>query len=73
MGATGIRTGITIGTATDAEGNQGARPGHLVALVFFLGLPSSGTAFQETGTRQKRRRPDASFAGPVCLAGLRAE
>jgi hypothetical protein len=44
MGATGIRTGITIGTATDAQGNQRARPGRLVALVFFLEPPFSGTA-----------------------------
>jgi len=35
MGATGIRTGITIGTATDAEGSHRARPVRLVALGRF--------------------------------------
>lgn len=38
MGTTGIRTGITTGTTTDVEGNRRARPGCLVALVFFPGL-----------------------------------
>jgi hypothetical protein len=70
MGATGIRTGTTIGIATDAEENRRARPGHLVALFLFLRPPFSGTALQEREV-SKTQRPNVSFVGPVCLTGYR--
>jgi hypothetical protein len=62
MGTTGIRTGITTGTTTDVEGNRRARPGCLVALVFFPGLKVD--EYSANRLRCGRWLPNPALIGP---------